>query len=87
MTTPTPRDSQPVASNGNGNGKTPPASNGNGTQGLDELIEQAETVRGTLRNGATQMTELISALKQQKKASRSVKSALATLRQLEGVSL
>ena len=72
------------AVNGNGNG------NGNGqadASGATDLIEQAEALRSTLRTATTQVGDLISALKHQKKTTKSVQSALATLRQLGQVAL
>jgi len=52
-----------------------------------DLIEQAETLRGTLRTALGQISNLIAALKQQKKTAKSVQTALATLRQLDRVAL
>ena len=80
--------------NGNGNGNGSPngaanahgPANGNGqpdAAGSTDLIEQAEVLRSTLRTATTQVGDLIAALKQQKKATRSVQTALATLRQLQ----
>jgi len=72
--------------NGSGNANT----NGNrqpDAAGSTDLIEQAEALRNTLRTAAAQVGDLIAALKQQKKATRSVQTALATLRQLEKVAL
>ena len=77
-------------SNGNGNGVHNGAANGNSqpdAAGSTDLIEQAEALRSTLRTATTQVGDLIAALKQQKKATRSVQTALATLRQLEKVAL
>jgi hypothetical protein len=88
-----------ASSNGNGNGSPNGAANattahgpanGNGqpdAAGSTDLIEQAEVLRSTLRTATTQVGDLIAALKQQKKATRSVQTALATLRQLEKVAL
>jgi len=76
--------------NGNGNGSHNGAANGNSppdAAGSTDLIEQAEALRSTLRTATTQVGDLIAALKQQKKATRSVQTALATLRQLEKVAL
>jgi len=76
--------------NGNGNGNHNGAPNGNSqpdAAGSTDLIEQAEALRSTLRTATTQVGDLIAALKQQKKATRSVQTALATLRQLEKVAL
>jgi len=75
---------------GNGNGVHNGAANGNSqpdAAGSTDLIEQAEALRSTLRTATTQVGDLIAALKQQKKATRSVQTALATLRQLEKVAL
>ena len=81
---------QAADENGNGNNGSN-GNNGNGhSSGVCEpvdLIEQAETLRSTLRTAAGQASELIAALKQQKKTARSVQSALATLRQLDRVAL
>ena len=77
-------------SNGNGNGSHNGAANGNSqpdAAGSTDLIERAEALRSTLRTATTQVGDLIAALKQQKKATRSVQTALATLRQLEKVAL
>ncbi|HPM85260.1 MAG TPA: hypothetical protein PLF81_31370, partial [Candidatus Anammoximicrobium sp.] len=84
--------------NGNGNGSPNGAANAHGSAngngngqpdaaGSTDLIEQAEVLRSTLRTATTQVGDLIAALKQQKKATRSVQTALATLRQLEKVAL
>ncbi len=75
---------------GNGNGVHNGTANGNSqpdAAGSTDLIEQAEALRSTLRTATTQVGDLIAALKQQKKAARSVQTALATLRQLEKVAL
>jgi len=75
---------------GNGNGVHNGAANGNSqpdAAGSTDLIEQAEALRSTLRTATAQVGDLIAALKQQKKATRSVQTALATLRQLEKVAL
>ena len=75
---------------GNGNGVHNGTANGNSqpdAAGSTDLIEQAEALRSTLRQATTQVGDLIAALKQQKKATRSVQTALATLRQLEKVAL
>jgi len=65
---------------GNGNGQ------GNGqpdAAGSPDPIELAEALRNTLRTAATQAGDLIAALRHQKKASKSVQAALASLRQLQ----
>lgn len=71
---------------GNGNG----TANGNGHSSSCEpadLIEQAETLRSMLRTALGQVSDMITALKQQKKTAKSVQTALATLRQLDRVAL
>jgi len=75
------RPQNPIADeNENGNGQPDAA-------GSLDAIEKAEALRSTLRAALGQISELISALKQQKKTTRSVQSALATLRQLGQVAL
>ena len=80
--------------NGNGNGSPngvanahgPANGNGNGqpdAAGSTDPIELAEALRSTLRTAATQTGDLIAALRHQKKASKSVQVALASLRQLQ----
>jgi hypothetical protein len=95
-TRPQPQAAVDETANGNGNGSPNSAANANGTAngngqpdaaGSTDLIEQAEALRNTLRTAAAQVGDLIAALKQQKKATRSVQTALATLRQLEKVAL
>ena len=87
-----------ATANGNCNGNGSPngaanahgPANGNGqpdAAGSTDLIEQAEVLRSTLRTATTQVGDLIAALKQQKKATRSMQTALATLRQLEKVAM
>lgn len=66
--------------NGNGNGQPDAA-------GPSDLIERAEALRTTLRTALGQVSDLISALRQQKKTTKSFQSALATLRQLDKVAL
>lgn len=63
-------------SNGNGNGQSDAV-------GSPDPIELAEALRSTLRTAATQAGDLITALRHQKKASKSVHAALASLRQLQ----
>ena len=48
-------------------------------------IDEAETLRGTLQAALTQTRNLITALKQQRKQSKTVQSALASLRQLQNL--
>lgn len=62
--------------NGNGNGQPDAA-------GSSDPIELAEVLRNTLRTATTQAGDLITALRHQKKASKSVQAALASLRQLQ----
>jgi hypothetical protein len=81
-------------SNGSANGSNGSANGNNGNNGHAsvvsepaDLIDQAEMLRSTLRTAASQASELIAALKQQKRTARSVQSALATLRQLDRVAM
>ena len=72
---------------GGGNGSGSGHGNPNGSAGPVDPVELAEALRATLRTALGQVSELVSALKQQKRNTRSVQSALATLRQLEKVAL
>ena len=73
--------------------KTMPRTNTNGTNGSEtngnlvgdptaELIEQAEKVKETLKEGIIKVNDLVTSLKQQKKQTKAVQSTLASLRQL-----
>ncbi len=53
--------------------------------GVEVLIEQAETVKASLRETLTNTTELISALKKHRKQTKLVRSTLASLRQLQSI--
>ena len=53
--------------------------------GVEALIEQAETVKASLRETLTNTTELISALKKHRKQTKLVRSTLASLRQLQSI--
>ena len=53
--------------------------------GADKLIEQAEALKTSLRDSLAKTSELISALKQHKKTTKSLQSALSSLRQLESL--
>ena len=72
---------------GGGNGSGSGHGNPNGSASPVDPVELAEALRATLRTALGQVSELVSALKQQKRNTRSVQSALATLRQLEKVAL
>ena len=77
-----------VKSNNNGNGKQ--KTNGQSTEKTDEaavdvLIEQAETLKASLRDSLTKTNELVSTLKLHKKRSKAVQSALVSLRRLQAV--
>jgi hypothetical protein len=91
MATAKSRTSPEDAGNGNGsphtNGEAHTPSNGQPAPASSDLIEQAEALRITLRTGVSQLSDLIAALKQQKKTTRSVQSALAALQQLQNVAL
>ncbi|MCE9553849.1 MAG: hypothetical protein K8T91_10815 [Planctomycetes bacterium] len=67
-----------VSRNVSGHGAT------NGEHASDaSLIEQAETVRTSLRESADKVGDLIAALKRQRKQSRLMRSTLSSLRQLQ----
>ena len=78
------------SSNGNGraktNGHARTASNDKADdQGIDVLIQQAETVKVSLRESLSKTGELISALKKHRKQSKTVQNALVSLRKLHTV--
>ncbi len=58
-------------------------SNGTSTDTTQTVIEQAETLRVVLQDALARSRELINALKRQKKQSKTVQTALASLRQLQ----
>ena len=77
-----------VKPNNNGNGKS--KTNGQAADKTDEpavdvLIDQAETLKASLRDSLTKTNELVSALKLHKKRSKAVQSALTSLRRLQAV--
>ncbi len=67
----------------NSNGQTTEANGRPENGGVDALIEQAESVKASLRDTAAKTSELIAALKRHKKHSKMVQSTLASLRQLQ----
>ena len=74
----------------NGRSKTdahtrPPAQAKTTDQPVASLVEQAEAVRASLKETLTKTSELITCLKQHNKQAKSVRAALASLRQLEKV--
>jgi len=77
-------------SNGNGqgkaNGRTSPQSTPSAKsddQGFEVLIEQAEATKVSLRDSLSKTSELISALKRQRKQSKAVALTLASLKRLD----
>ena len=48
-----------------------------------DLIEEAETLRAMLQEASARSARLIAALKQQRRQSRAVQQAVASLRQLQ----
>jgi hypothetical protein len=50
--------------------------------GLDNLLEEAEAVRGLLQDASVRLGRLLGALKQHRRQDRAVQAALASLRQL-----
>jgi hypothetical protein len=49
------------------------------------VIQEAESLRAILRQAVSQSKQLVAALKQHRRKSKSVRSALASLRQLETI--
>ncbi|MBW3600951.1 MAG: hypothetical protein KY475_27255 [Planctomycetes bacterium] len=54
---------------------------------VDGLIRQAEEVKNSLRTAATQVSELISGLKRHRKHSRTLQTALSSIRQLQSLDM
>ena len=72
------------------NGQTPRPGSPSGTPagpphsaGLVALVEEAEAVRSLLREADGRLGRLVAALKEQRKQSRAVQAAVASLRQLQ----
>ena len=53
--------------------------------GLDAMIESAEAVRTSLREAATTVSRLIAELKRHRKQSKTIRTALSSLRELEAI--
>jgi hypothetical protein len=51
--------------------------------GMDELIEDAEQLRASLHDAGVRVSRLLAALKQQRRQSRALRSAMASLQQLQ----
>jgi hypothetical protein len=65
-----------------------PPNGGNGSQqppryGIDELIDDAEQLRASLHDAGVRVSRLLAALKQQRRQSRALRSAVASLQQLQ----
>jgi hypothetical protein len=65
-----------------------PPNTGNGSQqppryGIDELIDDAEQLRASLHDASVRVSRLLAALKQQRRQSRALRSAVASLQQLQ----
>lgn len=52
---------------------------------VDDLIEQADSLKSLLREAATVTSQLVVALKQHRKKSKTVRSAIASLKELEAL--
>ena len=50
---------------------------------LAEVIAEAETLRGLLQDAGTRSARLLTAMKQQRRHSRAVQQAMASLRELQ----
>jgi hypothetical protein len=55
------------------------------TVSVDSLIEQAETVKTALRESTQSVGELITALKKHRRQSKTLQSALSSIRQLQAI--
>jgi hypothetical protein len=65
-----------------------PPNGGNGSQqppryGIDELIDDAEQLRASLHDASVRVSRLLAALKLQRRQSRALRSAVASLQQLQ----
>ena len=65
-----------------------PPNGGNGSPqppryGIDELIDDAEQLRASLHDAGVRVSRLLAALKQQRRQSRALRSAVASLQQLQ----
>jgi len=66
-------------------GRSTEAANGTQPDNSISLIDRAESLRESLQTALADTRNLITTLKQQQKTSRSVQSALKSLRQLEAL--
>ncbi|QDU98776.1 hypothetical protein Pla8534_66500 [Lignipirellula cremea] len=55
------------------------------TVSVDSLIESAESVKASLRESTSQVTELIAALKRHRRQSKTLQSALSSIRALQAI--
>jgi len=53
--------------------------------GAGDVIEQAEAVKASLRDAASKTSQLIAALKRNRKQAKAVQSTLAALKQLQNI--
>ncbi|QDU97642.1 hypothetical protein [Lignipirellula cremea] len=60
-------------------------SNQTETVGVDSLIESAETVKASLRESSAQVSDLIAALKRHRRQSKTLQSALLSIRALQAI--
>ena len=59
--------------NGNGSSPTP------ARYGIDDLLEDAEQLRGLLQDASARVTRMLGALKHQRRQSKALRSAMASL--------
>ena len=76
MPDPPPSPGPPPAHNGaeHARGDAPPS--------LDDLVNEAEALRGVLQSAAARLGRLVAGLKQQRRQARAVDAALVSLRQM-----
>jgi hypothetical protein len=51
--------------------------------GIDEVIAETEALRGVLQDASARVARLLAALKNQRRQSRAVRAAMASLQQLK----
>jgi hypothetical protein len=73
----------PVPPNGQGHDSDRPRQSQPESPGIEEIITEAEAVRAQLQEASGRMARLLAALKHQRRQSRAVQAAMASLRQLQ----
>ena len=75
-----PPDNNHGTTTGNGKGNDPAQPP---RYGIDELIDDAEQLRASLHDASIRVSRLLAALKLQRRQSRTLRSAVASLQQLQ----